>query len=308
MNGPIVWAGFLVLVGALLALDLFVFHRHAHEVKFKEAVKMSLFWIGVALAFNAGLFYFEGRKKAMEFLAGYVIEKSLSVDNLFVFIMLFSYYRVPASLQHKVLYWGIVGALVMRALFILAGVAMIQRFEWTTYLFGAFLIYTGIKMAFSDEVDVDPNKNIVLRIAKRILPMTEQNRRGSFFVKEGGRWLATPLFIVLLVVETTDVVFAVDSIPAVLAVSADPFIVFSSNVFAILGLRALYFALAGVMGLFRFLKYGLSIVLAFVGFKMAAAHYIKLPIGVSLGVVLGVLGLSVLASIFLPAPEIEEKK
>jgi tellurite resistance protein TerC len=303
----LVWTGFLLLIGFLLALDLFVFHRHAHEVKFKEAMLMSLFWIGIALTFNAGLYYFEGHKKAMEFLAGYVIEKSLSVDNLFVFIMIFSYYKIAPAFQHKILFWGIVGALVMRAFFILAGVALIQRFAWTTYLFGGFLIYTGLKMAFAGEVEVDPSKNIVLRFAKKVLPMTDHHDGGKFFLRENGKLFFTPLFIGLVIVETTDVVFAVDSIPAVLAISTDPFIVFSSNVFAILGLRALYFALAGVMGMFRFLKYGLSVVLAFVGVKMVLAHYYKFPISIALGVVLGVLTLSVLISVLFPEPVTEKK-
>ncbi len=297
VNGPGMWAGFIVLVFILLTLDLFVFHRNAHTVKFKEAMLMSLFWIGLALLFNAGLYYFEGKKKAMEFLAGYLIEKSLSVDNLFVFIVIFSYFKIEPMYQHKILYWGIIGALLMRAFFILTGVALIQRFEWTVYVFGVFLIYTGIKMAFSGDTEMDPGKNPVLRIASKIFPITHEPHRGKFFLKENRRWMVTTLFIVLLVVETTDVVFAVDSIPAILAISTDSFIVFSSNVFAILGLRALYFALAGVMGMFRFLRYGLSVVLAFVGVKMIVAHFYKIPTGIALGVVAGVLGISIVASL-----------
>ncbi|MCG3205601.1 MAG: putative membrane-bound redox modulator Alx [Elusimicrobia bacterium] len=300
MNGPLMWVGFIALILILLALDLFVFHRKAHEIKFKEALLLSVFWIAVALLFNVGLYFYEGKVKAMEFLAGYLIEKSLSVDNLFVFIVIFSYYKVEATYQHKILFWGIVGALVMRAVFILAGVTLIHKFEWMTYIFGFFLVYTGFKMAFAGDSEMDPSKTLVLKVAKKFLPMADYHDKGSFFVKHHGKWMVTPLFIVLLIVETTDVVFAVDSIPAILSISTDSFIVFSSNVFAILGLRALYFALAGVMKMFRYLKIGLSIILAFVGVKMIITHYHKFSIGTSLGVVMGVLLLSILASLAFP--------
>ena len=303
MNGPWMWTGFIILILFLLSLDLLVFHRKAHEIRFKEAMWLSVFWIALALLFNLGLYFYEGPKLAMEFLAGYLIEKSLSVDNLFVFIVIFSYYRVEPKYQHTILFWGIIGALVMRAVFILTGVALIQKFAWTTYVFGAFLVYTGIKMAFSGDAEVDPSKNPIIKLARKLFPVSDDHDGGKFFLHRDGRWFATPLFIVLLIVETTDVVFAVDSIPAILAISTDPFIVFSSNVFAILGLRALYFALAGVMGMFHYLKYGLSIVLAFVGVKMIISHHYKLPISVALGVVVGVLGLSVLASVMFPKKE-----
>lgn len=303
MNGPMMWTGFIILILFLLALDLLVFHRNVHVIKFKEAMLLSLFWIGIALIFNGFLYYYEGSKKAMEFLAGYLIEKSLSVDNLFVFIVIFGYYKIDQTYQHKILFWGIIGALVMRAFFILTGVALIQKFAWTTYVFGGFLVYTGIKMALAGDAEVDPSTNPVLKIAKKLFPMTDDHEGGKFFIHRGGKWLATPLFIVLLIVETTDVVFAVDSIPAILAISTDPFIVFSSNVFAILGLRALYFALAGVMGMFHYLKYGLAVVLAFVGVKMIISHHYKLPISVALGVVVGILALSVIASLMLPKKE-----
>jgi tellurite resistance protein TerC len=302
MNMPWLWAGTLLLVAGLIVLDLFVFHKNAHEIKFREAIRLSLFWIGVALAFNAFIYFYLGPRSGLEFLAGYVIEESLSVDNLFVFIMIFSYFKVPALYQHKILYWGIVGALAMRAIFIFMGVALIQRFSWMTFVFGAFLIYTGIKMVFGDGGDADPGKNPIVSWIKKFVPMTTSLGGGRFFVRERDRWMATPLFLVLIVVETTDVIFAVDSIPAVLGVSKDPFIIFSSNMFAILGLRALYFALAGVMGLFHYLKYGLAGVLCFVGAKMLLEHVVHVPIWISLGIVGVILGASVVASIALPPP------
>lgn len=300
VNGPWMWAGFFCLVAFLLALDLFVFHRNVHEIRFKEAMLLSIFWVAVSLLFNLGLYFFEGSKTAMEFLAGYLIEKSLSVDNLFVFIVIFTYFRVEAKYQHTILFWGIVGALVMRAFFILTGVALIQKFQWTIYIFGAFLVFTGIKMAFDDGEQMDPGKNPILKLVRKFMPLTDHHNNGKFFLKENGRWLATPLFVVLLIIETTDVVFAVDSIPAILAISKDPFIVFSSNVFAILGLRALYFALAGVMKMFHYLKYGLAVVLIFVGVKMLIEHFYKVPIGMALGVVAGILSVSIGLSFLFP--------
>lgn len=308
MNMTGLWIGTLVLVAFLIVLDLFVFHRNAHEIKFREAVRLSLFWIGVALCFNAFLYFYLGRQAALEFLAGYVIEESLSVDNLFVFLMIFSYFKVPALYQHKILYWGIVGALVMRAIFIMAGVALIQRFSWMTFVFGGFLVYTGIKMGFGSGGEVDPGHNPIVNLAKRFIPMTSDLGGGRFFVKERDRWMATPLFLVLIVVETTDVIFAVDSIPAVLGVSKNPFIVFSSNMFAILGLRALYFALSGVMNLFHYLKYGLAVVLVFVGGKMLLEHVIHVPIVISLVAVAAILGASVVASLLFPAADNGGKK
>lgn len=300
MSPTLMWTGFIALILVLLALDLFVFHRHAHEIKFREAMKLTFFWIALALLFNVGIYFWMGSAKALEFLTGYLIEKSLSVDNIFVFIMIFSYFRVKGVYQHTVLFWGIIGALVMRAIFILTGVALIQRFSWIVYIFGAFLIYTGLKMAFQADTEVHPEKNPVLRFAKRFLPVASHVDDGRLLAKIDGRWMATPLFIVLLVVETTDVVFAVDSIPAILAISTDPFIVFTSNVFAILGLRALYFALAGMMSMFHFLKYGLAAILVFVGCKMILAHFFKIPISVALGAVAGILAISIGASFVFP--------
>jgi tellurite resistance protein TerC len=254
MTGPYVWLGFFAIVGSMLALDLFVFNRKAHEIKFKEAILTSLFWIGLSLVFNVGVYYMYGSQKALEFFTGFIIEKSLSVDNLFVFIMVFSYFNVPSVYQHKILFWGIIGAIVMRAIFIFTGVAIIQKFSWVIFVFGGLLIYTGFKMAFEKEKELHPEKNPVLRLMKRFIPLTNSHQGGHFFIKEGVQWMATPLFVVLLVVETTDVIFAVDSIPAILAISHDPFIVFTSNIFAILGLRALYFALSGLMPMFHYLK------------------------------------------------------
>jgi tellurite resistance protein TerC len=305
MNMVGLWIGTLLLVVGLIVLDLFVFHRNAHEIKFKEAIRLSLFWVAVALCFNAFIYFYMGPRSGLEFLAGYLIEESLSIDNLFVFIMIFSYFKVPSMYQHKILYWGIVGALVMRAIFIMMGVALIQRFSWMTFVFGAFLVYTAVKMAFSDGGEADPGKNPIVNFLKKFVPITTDHGGGRFFVRdrENDRWMATSLFLVLVVVETTDVVFAVDSIPAVLGVSKDPFIVFSSNMFAILGLRALYFALAGVIGLFHYLKYGLSAVLCFVGAKMLLERVLHVPIFVSLGIVVVILASSIVASLLFPAPE-----
>ncbi|MCL5035449.1 MAG: TerC family protein, partial [Bacteroidetes bacterium] len=258
------------------------------------------FWIVLALLFALGIYVWRGPVDGVSFLTGYVIEKSLSVDNIFVFILMFSFFRVDPRYQHKVLFWGILGALVMRAVFIFAGITLIQKFHWVIYLFGAFLIYTGIRMAFHRETEIHPEKNPVLRIFRRFVPVTEDYRDDRFFVRENARRLATPLFIVLLFIETTDIVFAVDSIPAVIAITRNPFIVYTSNVFAILGLRALYFALAGTMKIFRFLHYGLSVILAFIGTKMLISDIYEMPVVIALGVVAGILAISVLASVFKP--------
>jgi tellurite resistance protein TerC len=301
------WIIFNVFVLAMLALDLGVFHRKTHTVKLKEALGWSAVWITLALLYNVGIYVWLGQVKALEFLTGYVIEKSLSVDNIFVFIMLFAYFRVPAEYQHKVLFWGILGALVMRAVFIALGVTLIQKFEWVIYLFGAVLIYSGIKMAMSKDAEVHPEHNPILRLFRKAFPVTRDFEGNRFWVRRETGLMATPLMVVLVVVETTDVVFAVDSIPAVLAITQDPFIVYTSNVFAILGLRALYFALAGVMNIFHFLHYGLSIILVFVGVKMIASHWFKIPIGVALGVVMGVLAISVVASLIWPEKKKEDQ-
>ena len=297
------WVGFTLFVLAMLALDLGVFHRESHEVTIREAMVWSGVWIALALLFNLGLYYWRGPQPALEFLTGYLIEKSLSVDNIFVFLMIFSYFRVPPRYQHRVLLWGVLGALVMRALLIFLGISLIQRFHWVIYLFGAFLILTGVKMALEKDKEIHPERNPALRLFRRFAPVTDDYRGGKFFVKQGGRYFATPMLIVLLIVETTDIIFAVDSIPAILAITLDPFIIYTSNVFAILGLRALYFALAGVMKLFHHLRYGLSAILAFVGAKMLLADFYKIPVGVALGVVAGILIISVIASLAFPRKE-----
>jgi tellurite resistance protein TerC len=295
------WVGFNVFVLAMLALDLGVFHRKAHVVSFKESMTWTVVWVALALLFNGGVWHFYGSQKALEFFTGYLIEKSLSVDNVFVFALLFSYFAVPAKYQHKVLFWGILGALLMRAAMIAAGAALISRFSWVIYIFGAFLILTGIKMVVKREEEIHPERNPVVRWFKKLMPVTADYRGDSFFVKENDRRWATPLFVVLLLVEFSDLIFAVDSIPAIFAVTTDPFIVYTSNVFAILGLRSLYFALAGVMNKFHYLKIGLGVVLAFVGVKMLLAHTAwKIPTLFSLGVVLGILALSVLWSLLRP--------
>ncbi|HEX7089790.1 MAG TPA: TerC family protein [Longimicrobiales bacterium] len=299
------WAGFIALVLALLALDLFVFHRKPHEVRIREAALWSAVWIGLALVFAyAAVYRYFGREAGLEFLTGYLIEKALSVDNIFVFVLIFSYFRVPARYQHRVLFWGILGALVMRGAMIAAGVVLIREFHWVIYVFGAFLVVTGMRMAVHEEHEIHPEANPVLRLVRRFLPVAETYHGQRFFLREGGagraRLLATPLLVVLVLVETTDLVFAVDSIPAIFAVTRDPFIVFTSNIFAILGLRALYFLLAGIIHRFHYLKLGLSVVLVFVGAKMLTSEVYPIPIGLSLAVVAAVIGASVGASLLRP--------
>lgn len=291
-----VWVGFVVFIIAMLALDLGVFNKKAHEIKIKEAVWWSVFWIGLALIFNLGIYIFDGKEDALAFLTGYVIEKSLSVDNLFVFLMIFTFFKVPKKYQHKVLFWGVVGAIVLRAIFIFAGIALIERFEFMIYIFGAFLVITGIKMGFQGETQIEPEHNIVLRIFKKIFPVSSKYDEGNFFIRQNNKFYATPMFIVLLVVESSDLVFAVDSIPAIIAVTRNPFIVFTSNIFAILGLRALYFALSSFVERFYYLKYALSVILTYVGIKMLVTHFYKIPTGISLLIIVGVLGLAVLMS------------
>lgn len=304
-NQLLLWVGFNIFVIGMLALDLGVFHRKAHEVRIREALLWSAFWIILSLLFNVGVYFWRGSVVALEFLTGYLLEKSLSVDNIFVFLMIFTYFRVPYLHQHKVLFWGILGALIMRALFILIGVTLIQKFHWVIYIMGGFLIVTGIKMATQRDDEIHPERNPVLRLFRRIMPVTENYEGGRFFVRRQGALYATPLFVVVLVVETTDVIFAVDSIPAILAITLDPFIVYTSNVFAILGLRALYFALAGIMRLFHYLPYGLSLILVFVGIKMLLVDIYKIPIGIALGTVATILIVSVLASMIWPPKEEE---
>lgn len=283
----------------MLALDLGVLNRRAHTIGFREALAWSAMWIVLALSFAVVVFFWHGKKESLEFVTGYVIELALSIDNLFVFLVLFRYFQVPSEYQHKVLFWGILGALVMRGAFIVAGVGLIRKFEWITYFFGALLIYSGWKLVRQGDKQVDPDKNPVLRLFRRWMPVTDDYQDGRFWVMRE-RLHATPLFIVLLMLETTDVLFAMDSIPAILAITLNAFIVYTSNVFAILGLRSMYFVLSRVMDLFEYLHYGLSIVLIFIGVKMIVSHYYRIPTGIALGVVVGVLGISVLLSILLP--------
>ena len=300
---PALWIGFNLFVLALLALDLGVFHRKAHAVSVREALVWTLVWVGLALGFNAGIYYWFGSERALEFLTGYVIEKALSVDNLFVFLIIFSYFAVPAVLQHRVLFWGILGALVMRAFFIVLGAALLQAFHWIIYLFGGFLVITGIKLLLQRDSEAHPERNIILRVFRRLVPLTREYHGTRFYVKEDGRWRATPLLMVLVVVEATDVVFAVDSIPAIFAITKDPFIVYTSNIFAILGLRSLFFLLAGMMGRFHYLKVGLALVLVFIGTKMLLEVVYKIPILVSLCVIVMLLAGSVVISLLRPRAE-----
>jgi len=297
------WGGFNLFVIAMLGVDLGLFHKRAHEIRFREAAAWSLVWIALALLFNVGVYFWRGHEVALQFFTGYLLEKSLSVDNLFVFLLIFTYFKVPGTHQHTVLFWGILGALILRAVFIVAGIALLKKFHWVIYVFGAFLIFTGIKLAFEKDKEVQPEKNPALRLFRRLMPVTEDYEGSRFFVKRGTQWWGTPLFVVLLVVETTDILFAVDSIPAVLAVTRDTFIVYTSNVFAILGLRALYFVLAGIMRLFHHLHYGLAVVLAFVGAKMLLSEIYPIPIVLSLGVIAFVLTLSVITSLMWPPKE-----
>ena len=291
------WIGFLLFLIIMLALDLGVFNKKQHEVKVREALITSGIWIALAIVFNIGVFFLMGHDKGLEFLTGYLLEKSLSVDNIFVFILLFSFFDVPKKYQHKVLFWGIFGALIMRAVLIFIGTALIAQFSWVIIIFGAFLVIAGLKMAFQKEGKVEPNKNPVVRFVKRIIPVTPEYHKDKFFVriKDGGLF-ATPLFIVLIVVETTDLIFAFDSIPAILAITNDTFIVFTSNAFAILGLRALYFALSGFMDKFHYLKMGLSIILVFIGVKMLIAGVVHISTVLSLIVILAVLTIAIGAS------------
>jgi tellurite resistance protein TerC len=294
------WIGFHLFVFIMLALDLGVFHKHTHKVPVKEAVIWTAIWVALAFLFNLFVFFEFGKTKALEFLTGYVIEYSLSVDNIFVFILIFSYFAVKGQYQHKILFWGILGALIMRGIFIFAGVALINRFHWIVIIFGAFLIFTGIRMLFQKETEVDPEKNAVVRFFKKFLPVTNALHGDRLFLRQNSRLYATPLFLVLIVIETSDLIFAVDSIPAILAISQDRFIVYTSNIFAILGLRSLYFAVAGIMGYFRYLKVGLAFVLTFVGIKMLAAYLkFEIPIVLSLIIIISILVMSILASVII---------
>ena len=293
------WIAFNLFVLAMLAVDLWIFNRPAHLVTFRQALAWSLTWIALAGAFAVLVYWWRGHDAALEFTTGYIIELSLSVDNLFLFLVIFRYFQVPSQLQHKVLFWGIIGALFMRGIFIIVGVKLIQSFHWIIYAFGAFLVYSGIQLFREEEVGVQPEKNPVLRLFRRWVRVTETYEGERFFVRRAG-FYATPLLVVLLVVETTDLLFATDSIPAVLAITLKPFIVYTSNVFAVLGLRSLFFVLAGMMEVFHYLHYGLSIVLIFIGSKMLISDYYRIPTGMALAAVGGVLALSVLASLIIP--------
>lgn len=309
------WIGFVAFVVIMLVLDLFVFHKKDTAIKVKDALLWSLFWIGLAVVFNIGIYFVVGniagfqlgKQKALEFLTGYLIEESLSVDNLFVFILIFGFFKIESRYQHKILFWGIIGAIIMRAVFIFAGVALIQQFAWIMYLFGAFLIYTGVKMLFEKEDDdYNPNKNFFIKLFKKIFPVTDDTSKHQFFIRKDKILYATPFFIALLVIEASDLIFAVDSIPAVLSVSKDPFIVYTSNIFAILGLRSLYFALQGIMVYFHYLKYALSGILTFIGAKMCINEFTSefnysfhISNLTSLSVIISLLTVSILLSIIV---------
>lgn len=303
IGSPLLWGLFTLFVLLMLALDLGVFHRRAHDVSLREAGAWSLVWVSLAGLFNLGVAHWFGGERALEFLTGYLIELSLSVDNLFIFLVIFAYFKVPGPYQHRVLFWGILGALIMRISLIGLGTALVQRFHWVLYLFGAILVFTAARLLVSHDDGVHPERNPVVRAFRKLYPVTAHYEGSHLFVRREGRTWATPLFIVLLVVETTDLIFALDSIPAIFAITRDPFIIYTSNVFAILGLRSLYFLLAGVMRYFRYLRYGLAGVLGFIGAKLLLIDLYKIPITISLGVVGTLLVLSVVASLLFPPPK-----
>ena len=295
-DSTLLWVAFNAFVLIMLALDLGVFHRKAHEVSIKEALTWTGIWIALAMLFNLFIYHHFDKEKAIEFFTGYIIEKSLSVDNIFVIIMIFSYFNVPRIYQHKVLFWGVLGALVMRVIFIFAGVELLHRFHWLIYIFGGFLVITAIRMIVSKDDKLEPERNPLVKLVRKKFRVTPAFHEDNVFVRIGGQLSATPLFLVVIMIEATDLIFAVDSIPAILAISEDPFIVYTSNVFAILGLRSLYFALSGIEKYFQYLKYGLAVILVFVGAKMCLMDFIKIPVEVSLIVIVFVLGISMLAS------------
>ncbi|HUK42362.1 MAG TPA: TerC family protein [Candidatus Acidoferrales bacterium] len=295
---PGLWIGFTIFILAMLALDLGVFHRRAHAISLKEALLWSVVWISLALVFNAGVYFWFGPTRGLEFLTGYLIEKALAVDNIFVFAVIFSYFAVPVAYQHRVLFWGILGALLLRAIFIVLGAALLQTFHWVIYIFGAFLILTGIKLLLQRDEEIHPERNPAFRLFKRMVRFVPEYRDGRLFLSRNGKWYATPLLLVLVSIEVTDVIFALDSIPAIFAVTSDPFIVYTSNILALLGLRSLYFLLAGIMHKFQYLKIGLALVLAFVGAKTVLADIYKIPIAVSLGVVAALIAGSVILSLW----------
>ena len=303
----LLWLGFAVLLTVMFVLDLGVFNRKSHEIRFREALAWTLVWVALAFGFAAGIYVYLGPTKALEFFTGYVIEESLSIDNLFVFILIFSYFHVTRTHQPKILKWGIIGALAMRAVFIFVGIELIERFHGVIYIFGTILVVTGVKMAFGGTEKIEPEKNPLVRLVRRFVPITSRVRNDRFFINRKGVFAATPLFLALVVVESSDVIFAVDSIPAVLAVTTDPFIVYTSNVFAIMGLRSLYYLLANVMEMFAYLKLGVSFILAYVGVKMLLADLYPIPVVFSLGIIIGVLTISVLASIVVGNRGVRQK-
>lgn len=291
------WIFFNLGILFLIFIDLFTFHRKAHTIKIHEALWASLFWITLALFFNYFIYVTRGSHDALNFFTGYIVEKSLSVDNLFVFILIFSYFKVPSHLHHKVLFWGILGAIIMRAFFILFGIALVSKFHWIFYVFGAFLLYTGFKLGFEKEKKIDPESNFLIQLFSRWIPITHEYVNDKFFVWKKSKLFATPLCVALITIETTDLIFAVDSIPAILGITFDPFIAYTSNILAILGLRSLYFVLASLIDLFRYLKYGLAAILIFIGVKMLISGWIEIPIFLSLGLILFILIITILFSI-----------
>jgi tellurite resistance protein TerC len=295
----VLWGSFSVFVLGMLALDLGVFHRKSHEVSIREALTWTTVWIVLAMLFNLFVYYYFNKDTALEFFTAYLVEKSLSIDNIFVIIMIFSYFSVPASYQHKVLFWGILGALVMRVIFIFAGIELIHKFHWLIYVFGGFLVFTGIRMVVGEDKPMNPEKNPLVKFVRKLFPVTESFEGDKFFIKRDQKIWATPLFIVVVLIEATDLIFAVDSIPAIISISEDPFIVYTSNVFAILGLRSLYFALAGIEKYFTYLKYGLATILVFVGLKMCMSDLVKIPVEISLIIILFVLAISMIASVIV---------
>jgi tellurite resistance protein TerC len=302
----VLWASFNFFVLVMLALDLGVFHRKSHEVGVREALIWTSVWITLAMIFNLFIYFYFDKETAIEFFTGYMIEKSLSIDNIFVIIMIFSYFSVPKAYQHKVLFWGILGALVMRVIFILSGIELIHRFHWLVYIFGGFLVITGIRMLKAGEAKLEPEKNPLIKLARRIFRFTLDFEGDNFFVKKEGVLWATPLFLVVIMIEFTDLIFAVDSIPAILSISDDSFIVYTSNVFAILGLRSLYFALAGIEKYFQYLKYGLSAILIFVGLKMSLVDFIYIPVEISLIVIVFILAIAMLASVIVKSERVKD--
>ncbi|MFN7065776.1 MAG: TerC family protein [Aquificaceae bacterium] len=291
------WFVFGAVVLTVLFLDLFVFHKHPHKISLKEALLLSAFWIALGFAFAGFVYYTKGYDRTVEYITGYLLEKALSIDNIFVFILIFSYFKIPEEFRHKVLFWGVLGAIVFRAIFIFAGLELIKHFHWMIYVFGIILIISAIKLLTTEEKEFHPEQTLVYRIAKRIIPLRPHNGDGRFFLKEGGKAYATPMFLALLFVETSDIMFAIDSVPAIIAISKDPFVVYTSNIFAILGLRSLYFAAAGILPLFHYLHYGLSFVLGFIGVKMFISDFYKIPVEVSLLLIGSAIFLSVVASL-----------